>query len=350
MPRSVGHVRSRAAWVAVLASATWTTSALAQPPADKPPDAPPVVEVPTPEPPQTPAARADAMFQKGKRLLEEGQVEAACKQLAESDALDPTVGTLGLLAACHEQKGRVATAWGEFRETARRADAAKDERASFARQHAAALESRLPKLSIRLAHPGDGGPSISRNRVPVPSSQLGLEVAVDPGSYEIVARGANGAEHRTTVIAREGASVTVDVPDLGPASPAPEPSYPQRIGVRWPAGFVAIGIGLVGVGVGAAAGVAAMNQNLESKQSFDTCKAPGAAPNACDAGREARDSAFRSATISTIGFAAGVTGIAVGVALHVWPPPRAPRSTARAFSVTPVVGSSGGAALAQGVF
>ncbi|MCC6559021.1 MAG: hypothetical protein IT372_39360, partial [Polyangiaceae bacterium] len=55
-------------------------------------------------------SRAEALFQEGKRLLEEGRVAEACARLAASEAIDPTVGTLGLLAACHEQEGRIATA------------------------------------------------------------------------------------------------------------------------------------------------------------------------------------------------------------------------------------------------
>jgi hypothetical protein len=330
---------------AVLASAAWGASAFAQPP----PEAP-APEAPAPEPPSTPAARADAMFQSGKRLLEEGQVEAACKQLAESDVLDPTVGTLGLLAACHERQGRVATAWSEFRETARRAEASRDGRAEFARQHAAALEPRLPKLSIRLSRPGRPGVVIRRNDQAVPASEIGVEVAVDPGPYEIVARG-GGAEHRSTVTAREGAAVAVDVPDLAPspAAPPPDPTYTQRLGLRWPAGLAAIGVGLFGVGVGAVSGIAAMNQNLESRQSFDTCQASGLASSACASGRDARANAFQMATLSTAGFGVGVAGLAAGATLLLWPARGAASASGR-VSVGPVVGANGGGALAQGAF
>src|SRR6185436_14797586 len=45
---------------------------------------------------------ADEHFKRGKELLARGRVAEACAELATSDALDPSVGTLGLLAACHE--------------------------------------------------------------------------------------------------------------------------------------------------------------------------------------------------------------------------------------------------------
>src|SRR5262245_9529459 len=67
--------------------------------------------------------RADALFKEGKSLFEAGNFAEACGRFAESDALDPTVSTLGLLAGCHEQQGRLATAWKEYLETAKRADA-----------------------------------------------------------------------------------------------------------------------------------------------------------------------------------------------------------------------------------
>src|SRR5262245_25000042 len=97
---------------------------------------------PTPAPatPSSNASQADALFQEGKRLFEAGKIAEACGRFAESDALDPTVSALGLLAGCHEQQGKLIMAWKEYRETERRANATGDTRAAFARDRAAALE------------------------------------------------------------------------------------------------------------------------------------------------------------------------------------------------------------------
>src|SRR5262245_8861552 len=74
---------------------------------------------------------AETLFVEGRKLVEEGSVEAGCAKLAESQTLDPAVGTLVNLADCHERLGRLATAWREFREAAalaaRKSDARREE-------------------------------------------------------------------------------------------------------------------------------------------------------------------------------------------------------------------------------
>jgi hypothetical protein len=105
-------------------------------------------------PPVAATTRAEALFEEGRKLYEEKRFQEACDRLSESERLDPAVGTLGLLAGCHEAMGLLATARREFLTTAERADKSKDERAAFARQRAAALEPRIPKITIRLQRAG----------------------------------------------------------------------------------------------------------------------------------------------------------------------------------------------------
>lgn len=86
------------------------------------------------QPSTTDKATADALFRAGKELLESGKVAEACAKLAESQRIDPRLGTLLNVAACHEQEGRTATAWSEFNEAASQAAIAKQaERETFAR-------------------------------------------------------------------------------------------------------------------------------------------------------------------------------------------------------------------------
>jgi hypothetical protein len=54
---------------------------------------------------------AEALFQEGRQLLEEGHVDEACLRLAESYAQEPASGTLLNLARCHQTQGKIATAW-----------------------------------------------------------------------------------------------------------------------------------------------------------------------------------------------------------------------------------------------
>jgi len=82
---------------------------------------------------------------------------------------------------------------------------------------------------------------------------------------------------------------------------------------------------------------------------YPTCKAPGSAADACAAGRDARDGAFRDATVATIGFGAAAAGAVATTAVLLWPRPRA-RATTGAVTVTPLVGPLGGGAVVRAAF
>jgi hypothetical protein len=331
-------------------------------------------------PPPADAARAETLFQEGKKLLEQSSFDAACTRLALSDALDPTISTLGLLAACHEQQGRTATAWQEYRATQKRAEAVGDSRADFARQRAAALEPGLPRLLIHFEKPSPGV-QVLRNLEAVTVDKIGVDVPVDPGAYEIIAQAPNRDPYRVTVTAKEGARVDVAIPELLPAGSAPRaarpveappaappraalvatapPATPPPANPRLPAVAVLGAAGVIGLGVGVVFGIAATNKNLESTTLHETCSSA----SACAAGAELRDSAFTSATISTVGFGVGVASLGAGALLLLLPSgkstPPSPGSggapstgatVARTVRLTPLAGAEGGGALLSGRF
>lgn len=325
-----------------------------------PPASPPAASPPGVSPPAVAGgdgARADALFQDGKRLLEQGKTDEACTLLAHSDAIEPAVSTLGLLAACHEQQGRIATAVKEYRETARRAAAAGDSRGEFAQQRAVALAPRLPRLVIHVARTG---PPIEllRNGASVPASEVGAEIPVDPGSYEIVARAAGRREHRVVVVAVEGVAVHVEVPELALDAPPRDPTaLPSNVGPPSPGaaqtssgprpmGLVLGGVGVAGLGFGVGFGVAALNLNLDSKKSHDTCRGP----DACANGRALRSSAYTAATASTISLSVGAVGLVTGLVVLFWPSRKAPAPARTGLHVMPLTGPRGGGAALGGSF
>src|SRR5437660_1146046 len=53
-------------------------------------------------------------FRQGRALMLEGRFDEACPLLEESQRLEPHVGTLLNVAACHERQGRVGSAWVEY--------------------------------------------------------------------------------------------------------------------------------------------------------------------------------------------------------------------------------------------
>src|SRR5215471_10558252 len=102
-------------------------------------------------------AAGEAHFKKGKELLGRGEVAAACAELELADAADPTVGTLGLLAGCHEQLGKLATAREEYLTTVTRAKASGDPRGDFAQKQADRLEPKVPRLRVDGVDPPPAG-------------------------------------------------------------------------------------------------------------------------------------------------------------------------------------------------
>src|SRR5262245_26602443 len=104
----------------------------------------------SPSPAET--AVAETLFKKGRELLEAGKVSEACPKLAESQRIDPRLGTLLNLAACHAQEGKIASAWAEFTDAATKAErAGQQERAKLAHEQARELEKRLSFVSITVA-------------------------------------------------------------------------------------------------------------------------------------------------------------------------------------------------------
>lgn len=334
----------KTALAALLAALTLTSVAHAQDP-----------PAPAPAPPAAGAtSRADALFQQGKQLLEQGKFAEACDLLAQSDKLDPSVSALGLLATCHEQQGRIATAWREYVEAAQRAEAARDERGAFAKQRAAAIEPRLPRIAVRVLKPM-AGLEVQRDGEPIAGDQLGASIPVDPGPHELTFSAPGHEPQRIRLSAKESAVVTIDAPDLalvaGPVACPPAPAPPSsRLGARLPAAIALGGVGLAGLGVGIGFGAHAMDRNSASKSLEEICVAESGPRGACAAGKDARNGAYRAATVSTIGFIAGGVGVGVAVALLAWPSKRAAAPKLGGIDVTPLVGVDGGGASVRGSF
>ncbi|MDC3956457.1 hypothetical protein KEG38_21535 [Polyangium jinanense] len=317
----------------------------------------------SPADPTAAATLAETLFQDGKRLLEQGAFVEACTKLAQSDALDPAIGTLGLLAACHEQEGRTATAWREYGETARRAEAVNDERGAFARQRASALEPELPRLLVRLPK-GAEGIAVFRNGVRLSPDELGVAQPIDPGTYEIVARLPGRPEFRATVTAEPRKIAEVEVPDGNRPAPVDTPkkdparldpgtsnlSTSKGLGPRKVFAIVAGGVGLTGFSVAAAFALSAGSRNAASISIQESCTTAAS----CERGRELREDALRSATVANVAFGIGAAGAVTALVLALLPErAEAPKPASRTgfqYEVAPWADRTGGGALLIGKF
>ena len=138
---------------------------------------------------------ADALFRAGRDAMKQNDTAAACANFHASDDLEPAVGTWLNLALCEEVGGHWLLARGYFQRVVRElADA--DVRAQMAKQHIAALDTRIPTLVVQRA---PGAPSSSRFEVPThheAPANFETPMAVDPGPVVVQV---NATQHATRV-------------------------------------------------------------------------------------------------------------------------------------------------------
>jgi len=295
-------------------------------------------------------AAAQVLFEGGRTLVEQGRFAEACPKFAESEKLDPGIGTLLWLADCYEGSGQSASAWATFKEAAAAASQVHDKREQVARQRAQILEPKLPRLMIVVSpEAASQGLIVERDGVAIGAPQWGLPVPLDPGVHTLQAKAPDHKPWTTTVqlpATPDTLQVTIPVLDAieAPLPPAPAiPVVPPSMidaspgetrstsapgSAQRTVGLVVAGAGLVGVGVGT-------YFSFHAKSIYDGATSSGhcQANNQCDAtGKQDRASAFGQATAATVLMAVGAGAIATGVVLYFIAPKREPVAVALAPS------------------
>lgn len=176
-------------------------------------------------------ALAEALFQRGKWLLEQGDSAAACPKLAESLRLDKATGTLLALAMCHESEGRLASAWTEYAEVVARASTeGRTDREEAARRSVRALEPKLSTLTIEVPAAAATAPGlhVERDGVALEAPAWSTAVPVDPGRHVVTA---SAPGRRTWSISVQVGAIAdgmrVAVPVLDPQPPATSADGPE---------------------------------------------------------------------------------------------------------------------------
>lgn len=293
------------------------------------------------DPPSPASETADSLFWEGRRAADAGDFATACEKFAASLALERLAGAVFNLAHCEEKLGRVASAWRHYNEAvARMKD--DDGRAAFARERIAALEPRLPRLTIRVEGPHPAGLRVTRDGELLAAAALGAAEPVDPGSHSVRVTADGRAPREVEVTIDEGRTLDLEVapgPELAPPPPlrptapratAPLPDRPPLSAQRT-AGWTLIGVG----GAGAVLGAIAGGMVLREKALFDShC------PDAACRDQAGMDAASRGIAWGTTADAAFVTGgvaAAVGLILLLAPDASSQASRAsagRSFSLT----------------
>jgi len=303
-------------------------------------------------------ARAAAVlaYDQAEALMAAGKVAEACPRYAESQKLDPQLGTLLHLGDCFEKNGQTASAWAAFREAQEVAEKRSDPRRSLADERVTKLTPHLSKLQINV--PKSAEPSllhIERDHVVVGSALWGAPIPTDPGTHTITV---SAPAHRTwtgsAIVRADGSTAVVDVPELEvEVPPSPEASATPKASAISPIqgvpradaqggstmstqsvlGWSAVGLGAVGLGVG----VIFEFKRASKLSSRDEICASGD-PAECPPGSQARvdeltNEARSAATVATVGFIAGGVLAAGGVALLL----TAPKQGASEVALTPVV-------------
>lgn len=235
---------------------------------------------------QTDPVTAQALFDDAKRLMASGHAAEACPKLAESQRLDPGVGTLLNLGDCYDQIGKPSRAWATFREAEAAAQhEGQPDRVRYAKRRVAETEAKLVRLTVDV--PADARiPSLEvlRDGDTLREPLWGSAVPVDPGDHLVEARApgyktfesrvtathdpivvrVTPLEHETPQAVEPPPPVALTAPPVTfesergtpLAPPPPAPSSAART-----AGFVTGGIGLAGVAVGALFGVLAIDRD-----------------------------------------------------------------------------------------
>jgi hypothetical protein len=306
---------------------------------------------------------AEQLFDDAIKLMKAGNYDAACPKLADSQRLDPAANTLLNLAACYEKQGRTASAWETYKEAeAAERDAHKDQYMQLAHDRAAALEARLPRLTITAASKPVDGTVIKLDGGAVPMSQWGSPVPVDPGKHTVeVSAPSKKTWTKEITIGTEAATTpaSLDVPALEDAPVATTTSTPPQTTTSTPpppttttstppagadrggmssqrvTALVIGGLGVAGVIVGSVFGIEAGSKNSDSKGNCRTTD-----PNLCNStGVSQRDDARTFGNISTVAIGVGAAAVVGGVVLWLTAPSHAPARTAR-VEVVPTLGGA----------
>jgi hypothetical protein len=282
--------------------------------------------------PSESVAQAEQLFEQARTLFDHGDYAAACPRFEASYKLDPALGTLLNLATCHEKLGAIASAWGRYREVVAIAKKTGDvTRYDIAVERAAALEPRLPRLTIAAPPKSVPGLQVTRDDVAVDLAVLGAAIYVDPGEHVVTATADGRKPFTARVTLAEAEATTIQLPALAVDPDRPKPAgaikeiHVVEDGALDPGRnrrIVAIALG----GTGIATIATGLGFGLSARSSWQSAFDDGL----CDEttrlctreGQERTSAARRNALVADVVTGVGVGLVVTGVILYVTAPKR----------------------------
>lgn len=202
---------------------------------------------------------AEGLFQEGRALVEKGDYEGACPKFEASLKLDPAaVGTMLNIAICKEKTGKIATAWGLYREVATRSRGTRPDRFERANNSQNELQPRLSTLTVTVSGERPAGFVVKIDGLSLDAAAWSTPLPVDGGEHAIEASAPGFTPFRASVrVAPELDKAAIAVPPLDAARAAPEAPAPTPTGsgTTRTVGMVMAGAGVVALGVGGVFGI-----------------------------------------------------------------------------------------------
>lgn len=289
-------------------------------------------------------SKVDMLFKRGKQQLADKKYAEACATFEEVDKLEPGIGAKLNVARCYEEWEKLAVAYRWYDDAQRMAVDTKDKRVAKIKELIDALDSDVPRLTIKL--PAKIDPGAAKVLLDGKAfTELGTELRVDPGQHVIDYQSGTTAKKKTVNLER-GASTEVElVFDAGATMvgqkppPAKEPTNTRKV-----LGLASTGTGVIALGV---AGVLTLTAKSKYNAALDDhCMGE---TNLCDAeGLSATKNARKRANHATIVSIVGGVAIAAGVVLYVTAPKKT--NTEKRAYLAPSVSSDSAAVIFGGHF
>jgi hypothetical protein len=290
-------------------------------------------------------AAAEQLFEQARALFDQGSFAEACPRFAASYKLDPALGTLLNMATCYEMLGHTASAWGHYREVVVHAQKTGDQkRIDIAQARIAALEPRLPKLTIKAPKVPLASLIVTRDDAPLDIAVLGAPIFVDPGEHTITASAPGYKPFTQTITIKESETQDVQIAlEVAPDQPKPQTGITTIIREEEDPGKTRRLFALTLGGAGAVALITGVSFGFAARDSWHSAFDDGlcnemtleCTPEGQDLARTARTRAL----VANIVGGAGIAMLAGGAILYLTAPTRAD------VSVTP---TNGGAAVSWG--
>jgi tetratricopeptide (TPR) repeat protein len=261
-------------------------------------------------------ARADKLFEDGRKYLTAKEYALACTAFEQSHAADPAIGTQLNIALCYEEWGKLASAYRAFLEAERLAKEKKDKRAAGARKKVDDLAERSPKLVFDLPDNADPSTVLLFDDKQLDLAKLQDDLLVDPGTHTLEIRVPDRPVKKQEIEAVVGERKRIPI-EL-PVVEAPKIELPPNVVISTPRrkGRLYGGIAL-SVGGAAAIGIAsivALAARQDYANAVDAC--PGGMCTTREAYDATQDARFK-ANMMTFVAGGGVVLVGVGVYLIV---------------------------------